>query len=451
MDTAFPPLPRLADRRGAVGQSKVRRTGYAKVTGTAAYTAERDGAHSPDADLFPGLLHAVAVPSPVAKGTLVSFDVAAAEAMPGVRAVLTPANAPKIKLPSGPPGLSFPSVDPAETTDLLYAGQYIAAVVADTFEAARDAALAVRAKCEAADDPLIAIESVDGSQERPKSLMGSPPVTEQGDAENAVRDAPVSVDAQFKTDYNHHNPIEPHATIAAFGTNEAGEETLEVRDATQNLYGNRTELAKAFGLKPENVTVVCDYVGGAFGSKGVMWPQALLACKCAKLTGRPVKLVVTRRQTYGGTGHRSPTLQRVALGATRDGILTGIVHEGFTTTSIRDDYADAVTMATRTLYAAPNRRLAQRQGRLNTQLPTFMRAPAEAPGMFPLECAMDELAEKLGTDPIELRIKTSRPRTRPRTSRSPTAGWSNVSGPGPNGSAGPTGRSNPVRPATAGG
>ena len=111
--------------------------------------------------------------------------------------------------------------------------------------------------------------------------------------------------------------LEPHATIAAFGTNDDGAETLTVRDATQNLYGTRGALAEAFGLEPENVTVVCEYVGGAFGAKGVMWPQALLACKCAKLAGRPVKLAVTRRQLYGGTGHRSPTLQRVALGAER--------------------------------------------------------------------------------------------------------------------------------------
>ncbi|MFH5802418.1 xanthine dehydrogenase family protein molybdopterin-binding subunit [Alienimonas sp. DA493] len=407
-DTAFAPLPRLADEKGAIGRPKVRRTGRAKVTGTAAYTAERDGRHSPDS--FPGLLHAVAVPATIAKGRVTAIDASAAEAMAGVRHVLTPANSPKIKVPEGAGGLSFQSVEPAgpagaESQEIVHAGQYVAAVIADSFEAARDGAMAVKVSYEEEPNPLIAIEAVRGSQERPESLMGDPPVMEEGDAEAALREAPLRIDQQYKTDTNHHNPIEPHATIAAFRRDDDGSETLSVRDTTQNLYGTRGSLAEAFGLKPEQVEVVCDYVGGAFGSKGVMWPQALLACKCAKLAGAPVKLVVTRRQLYGGTGFRSPTLQRVGLAAKEDGTLTGILHEGLTITSIRDNYSDAVVMATKVMYAAPNRRLAQRQGRLNTQLPTFMRAPAETPGMFPLECAMDELAEAAGLDPIELRVR----------------------------------------------
>ncbi|NNJ24233.1 xanthine dehydrogenase family protein molybdopterin-binding subunit [Alienimonas chondri] len=411
--SGFAPLPRLADDAGAIGRPKVRRSGREKVTGTAAYTAERDGRHSPDS--FPGLLHAVAVPATIAKGRVTGIDASAAEAMPGVRHVLTPANSPKLKVPEGPPGLGFQSIEPAgpagvESQEIVHGGQYVAAVIADTFEAARDGALAVKVTYEEEPNPVIAIEAVNGSEERPNSLMGDPPVMEEGDAETAVKEAALSVDLQFKTDTNHHNPIEPHATIAAFGKDANGSETLSVRETTQNLYGTRGSLAEAFGLKPEQVEVVCDFVGGAFGSKGVMWPQALLACKCAKLAGAPVKLVVTRRQMYGGTGHRSPTLHRVALGAKEDGTLTGIVHEGFTTSSIRDDYTDAVVLATKILYAAPARRLSQRMGRLNTQLPTFMRAPAETPGMYPLECAMDELAAAAGMDPIELRLRNEPPK-----------------------------------------
>ena len=408
-DTAFAPLPRLADGSGAVGKSRTRRSGRAKVTGTAPYTAEWDGRHAAAArdggpDLA-GLLHAVAVPAVVAKGKITGVDTSAAEAMSGVRFVLTPSNSPEMRAPSGPPGQSFQSMEPAKDADLVHAGQYAAAVVADSFTAARDAALAVKLSYEADPNPLIDVRSVNDSEERPKSLMGFPPVYERGDPGAGLNDAPHVVDVQFETAFNHHNPIEPHATVAAFGVGDDGAETLSVYETTQNLYGSRKALAEAFGLDPENVTVVCEYVGGAFGSKGVMWPQALLACKCAKLASAPVKLVVTRRQLYGGTGHRSPTLQRVALGAKDDGTLTTIVHEGFTTTSIRDDYSDAVTMSTRTMYAAPNCRLAQTQGRLNTQMPTFMRAPAEAVGVFPLECAMDELAEKLNLDPIELRAR----------------------------------------------
>ena len=401
-DTAFAPLPRLSDASGAVGRARVRRTGRAKVTGTAAYTADRDGRHGPD-DLL-GLLHAVAVPATVARGTVTEIDTSAAAAMAGVRHVLTFENASELtKMPSGG-AVSPPKVEPAGGAEVFHAGQYLGAAIADSFTAARDAALAVEITYDSK-PAAIDIAAVEDSRERPKSLMGSPPVTEQGDAAGALKSAPVTVDRRYATAYNHHNAIEPHATVARFGTNEAGEATLEVRDATQNLYGVRGYLADAFGLKPENVTVVCRVVGGAFGGKGVMWPHVLLACKCAKLAGAPVKLVVTRRQLYGGTGHRSPTVQRVALGAEKDGTLAAILHEGLTTTSTQNEYVDAVTMATRTLYAAPNRRLAQRQGRLDTQLPTFMRAPAETPGMFPLECAMDELAEELELDPIELRLR----------------------------------------------
>ena len=412
-DTAFAPLPRLADGSGAVGKARVRRTGRAKVTGTAPFTAEWDGEHgrrffagsaAKTAGLA-GLLHAVAVPAAIAKGKVTAIDASAALAMPGVRHVLTPENSPEVTVPSGPQGLSFQSVDPAGGYEVRHAGQYVAAVIADTFTAARDGALAVRVSYESDGDAVIDVRAVKDSTQRPKSLQGSPPVMESGDAAGALKDAAVSVDLDFETPFNHHNMLEPHATVAAFGKAEDGAETLTVFETTQNLYGTRTELAKAFGLDPEDVTVVCEFVGGAFGSKGAMWPQALLACKCAKLAGRPVKIAVTRRQLYGGTGHRSPTLQRVALGAEEDGTLTSIIHEGLTTTSRRDDYSDAVTMATRTLYAAPNRRLAQTEGRLDTQLPTFMRAPAETPGMFPLECAMDELAAKLSIDPIELRVK----------------------------------------------
>ena len=312
-DTAFPPLPRLADRRGAVGKARVRRGGRAKVTGTAPYTAEWDGRHArtphdggPD---LSGLLHAVAVPAVVAKGKIVGVDASAAESMAGVKFVLTPSNSPDVTVPKGPPGLSFQSLEPAKTTDLLHAGQYAAAVIADTFTAARDAALAVKIAYEADENPLIDVHSVNGSEERPPSLMGFPPVHEQGDPQTALKDAPHKVDRQYETAFNHHNPIEPHATVAAFGKSADGTETLAVYETTQNLYGTRDELAKAFDLEPEQVTVVNEFVArGVRGSKGAMWPQALLACKCAKLSGKPVKLVVTRRQLYGGTGHRSPTI-----------------------------------------------------------------------------------------------------------------------------------------------
>ena len=403
-DTAFAPLPRLSDARGSVGKPRTRRTGRAKVTGTAPFTAEWDGLHGTPGELA-GLLHVFPVTAPIAKGTVTNIDAAAARAMPGVVEVLTPENSPNYTVPEGGPGLGYQTADPAGQREVVHAGQYVAAVVADSFTNARDAALAVRVSYESDGDATVDIDDLRGTTNRPKSLMGKPPEEEWGDPQNTLGEAAVTVDAEYVTPFNHHNMLEPHATIAAFGINDAGEETLTVWETTQFLSGTRGALAGAFGLKPENVTVICEVLGGAFGGKGGLWPQCLLACKAAKRAGRPVKINVTRRQLYGGTGHRSPTVQRVALGADEDGTLTSIVHEGLTTTSRRDSYTDAVTMATRTMYAAPNIRLAQTEGRLDTQLPTFMRAPAETPGMLPLECQMDELAERLEMDPIALRIE----------------------------------------------
>ena len=396
--TAFPAIPLT----GPVGKPLVRRSGRGKVTGTATYTAEWP---------VDGLLHAVAVPSTIARGTVTSIDTSAAEAMAGVRLVLTPDTAPdvtEIGVFQKGAQANATTVQPVAGTEVFHAGQYLAAVVADTFEAARDAALAVKIAYDPADH-VTDLAAVKDSDERPESLMGAPPVITEGDAEQALREAEVSVDVEFPTAMNHHNPIEPHATVAEFGTNDAGERTLLVYDTTQNLGGVRADLAKMFGLKPANVRVVCKFVGGAFGSKGAMWPNAILAAKCAEAAGAPVKFVVTRRQLYGGTGHRTPILQRVALGAKRDGTLTAILHEGVQTTARTDVYGEAFTTATRMMYAAPHRRLAQTMGRVDTQKPTFMRAPAETPGMFALEEAIDEMAEAVGLDPIEFR-KRNEPR-----------------------------------------
>ena len=390
--TAFPPIPLT----GPVGKPLVRRSGREKVTGTATYTAEWP---------VDGLLHAVAVPSTIARGTVKSIDTSAAETMHGVRLVLTPADAPEVPaigvFQKGAQA-NATTVLPVRGDEVHHAGQYLAAVVADTFEAARDAALAVHITYAPADH-VTDLAAVADSDERPESLMGAPPVIEQGDAERALAEAEVTVDVSFPTAMNHHNPIEPHATLAEFGTDDAGERTLTVRDTTQNLSGVRSDLARMFGVQPANVRVVCPFVGGAFGSKGAMWPNGVLATMCAEAAGAPVKLVVTRRQMYGGTGHRTPLLQRVALGAKRDGTLTAILHEGVQTTARTDVYSEAFTTATRMMYAAPNRRLAQTMGRVDTQKPTFMRAPAETPGMFALEAAIDELAEAVGLDPIEFR------------------------------------------------
>ncbi|MCG6156488.1 xanthine dehydrogenase family protein molybdopterin-binding subunit [Rubinisphaera margarita] len=383
---------------GAVGKPIVRRSGRAKVTGTAPFTAERN---------LPGLLHAVAVPSTIARGKIRSIDTSSAEKMTGVRVVITPDNVPEFKrIPTFNEAMKesclASHVYPAAEREVFYAGQFVAAVVADTFEAARDAALAVKIEYE----PMEHVTSIEEApaDERPKSLFGAPPVIEIGDAVSAFDLAEVKVDVNFDLAMNHHNPIEPHAALAHW-SHEGGKEHLTVFETTQSLSVSQKTYEKLFSLQPEQVRVICEMVGGAFGSKGSMWPHSVLACFCARVAGAPVKLVVTRQQLFGGTGHRTPMKQRVALGANRDGTIKAIIHEGVATTSEKDSYAEAFTMATRMMYQTESLRLAQTQSRIHTQSPTFMRAPAETPGMFALEAAIDELASELGIDPIVLRVR----------------------------------------------
>ncbi len=202
-----------------------------------------------------------------------------------------------------------------------------------------------------------------------------------------------------------HHPIEPHGAIAHWDTSGGGKPMLTVYDTTQSLAPSRATYAKMFGLSPDRVRVICPYIGGAFGSKGTIWTHAPLAILCSQLVGAPVSLTLTRRQLYGGTGHRTPIRQRVAIGADGDGRIRSLIHAGVSSTSVQDTYNEAFTMATRMMYRADALRLDQRMCRLNTQSPTFMRAPAETPGMFALETAIDELAVRLDIDPIELRIK----------------------------------------------
>ncbi len=383
---------------GPVGKSIVRTSGREKVTGTATFTAEWP---------IENLLYAVAVPSSIAHGKIVSIDTDTALKMAGVRAVLTPDNVPSfIRVESGAETSFATSVSsnlyPAAEREVFYAGQYIAAVVAESFEAASDAAYAVKVNYE----PLAHNTDIDvwAQTERPKSLQAEPAVIEIKDAEAELKASPVVVDNQYPLMGNHHNPIEPHAAIAIWSSKD-DKPFLTVYETSQSVAIGRLSYAKVFNLSPKQVRVVCKYIGGAFGSKGLMWPHALLACFCAKLTGQPVKVVVSREQMYGGTGHRTPIRQRVAIGADRDGTIRSIIHSGNATTAVKDTYEEAFTMATRMMYHTTALRLDQTQTRINTQLPTFMRAPAETPGMFALESAIDELAVELKFDPIDLRIK----------------------------------------------
>lgn len=274
-------------------------------------------------------------------------------------------------------------------------------MIADSFENARDAALAVRVSYDTGTHQTAI--SAAPADERPEQLFGEPAVIARGDAESVLKGCKFVVDQQYPTDGNQHNAIEPHASMAHWSEKD-GKPFLTIHESTQSLVLGQQTYAKIFKISPKQVRVVCKYIGGAFGSKGAMWPQSLLACLCAKLVDAPVRVVVTRRQSYGGTGHRTPMQQRVAVGTDADGKIQTIIHSGVASTSAKDVYDEAFTMATRMMYHSDNLLLDQKRCRLNSQVPTFMRAPAETPGMFALESAIDEMAFKLERDPIDFRI-----------------------------------------------
>ncbi len=256
-----------------------------------------------------------------------------------------------------------------------------------------------------------------------------------GDAEQALADAAFTHDAAYSTPAHHNNPMEPHATTALW---DGG--TLVLHDSNQGVAPVRDTLAKLFGLAPEQVRVTSPHVGGGFGSKGTPRPNVVLAALAAKVVERPVKLTTTRHQQFSLAGYRTPTLQRVRLGADADGRLTAIVHEAFSQSSTIKEFTEQTTTPTRIMYAAANRRTTHRLTRLDVPTPSWMRAPGETPGMFALESAIDELAQVIGLDPIELRVRNEPSAIRRTASRGARATWSSACVKAPSASAGPIAR-----------
>jgi xanthine dehydrogenase YagR molybdenum-binding subunit len=221
----------------------------------------------------------------------------------------------------------------------------------------------------------------------------------KGDPMGAFAAAPVKIDQVYRTPHQHHNPIEAHAIVADWKGDE-----LTLYDSAQNIFATRQTLARAFEIPTENVRVVSQYVGGAFGSKGSVWPHLLIGVVAAKVVGRPVKLWVPRRQLFFTNGHRPETEQRVALGATPDGKLVSLIHDGICQGNAVNDYNERMSRPSRVLYATPNLYAANKVVELNVSSPTYMRAPGENPGAFALESALDELSYAVGIDPVHLRL-----------------------------------------------
>jgi xanthine dehydrogenase YagR molybdenum-binding subunit len=378
----------------AVGTPLQRLDGPAKVTGTAPYAWEQP-VEKP--------LYAHPLQATIVRGRIVSVDVEAAAAVDGVAAVLTPRNAARLT------DVEDAELAVLQSDEVAFRGQFVGAVVAETPETARYAAGLVefgyreepyRTELDPDSDDLYTPETVNPS---------FPPDTDEGDVEAALRDAAVSTDHTYRTPMEFNNPMEPHTTVAVWDS--AGEVRLTLYDSTQGAHSVRRTLAPLFGLEERQVRVVAPHVGGGFGSKGTPHAHDVLAALCARAVGgRPVKLTLTRQQMFSLAGHRTPTVQRVRLGADTGGRLTAISHEVVEHTATIKEFAEQTAVGTRMMYAAPNRRTAHRLAALDVPIPSWMRAPGETPGIFALETAMDELAVACGLDPVELRVRNDPPR-----------------------------------------
>ncbi|MGL5872734.1 MAG: xanthine dehydrogenase family protein molybdopterin-binding subunit, partial [Xenococcaceae cyanobacterium] len=376
-------------------KTSVSRTdGRAKVTGTATYSAEHQ---------IEGLVHGYLVTSAIAKGQIRTIDTRVAEQSPGVIAVFTHRNAPKLFKPANDfkTSIIYESRLPLSDDRIHYGGQIIGLVVADTFERARHAAQAIDVEYDK-QPPLVEPEKAT-FKESP-GMMGQEFKFEKGSFANGniqQTNPDRTIEATYFTSLEHHAPMEPHAIIAQWRGNDA----VTIYEPSQWVQMGQRTYAEVLGLPVERVRLVSPYIGGAFGSKAFPWPHGLLCAAAAKQVGKPLKVVVSRRQMTANTGHRSHTEQRIRLAATPDGTLSAIEHEAKSAASPAGEFSEPCTKMTPVMYACPNMRVYQELAILNVGVPTFMRAPGETPGMWALESAMDELAWKLNIDPIALRLK----------------------------------------------
>ncbi|MDX2536070.1 xanthine dehydrogenase family protein molybdopterin-binding subunit [Streptomyces scabiei] len=375
--------------QGAVGTARTRVEGRDKVTGAARYAGEIP---------LTGLVHGWLALSTVARGRIRAIETADALAMPGVLAVLTHENAPRLDTDYA--GLMGTKPDPTTAVfqhdRVPHRGWPVALVVAETSEQAREAAEALVVHYEQQPHD---IDFAPGAPDAyPLDAFG-PAVIEQGDLEAELAASAVVVDAEYTTPEEHHNPMEPHAVTAHW---DGGR--LDVFDSNQGTMWVQGELANLFSLDPGSVRVRSEHVGGGFGSKGVRAHQ-VAAVMAATVLQRPVRVVMTRRQMFSLAGYRSPTAQRVRLGADADGRLRALEHRSQSLTSTVHEFIEPAAGPARVMYGADAHHTASRIVRRDVPTPTWMRAPGEAPGSFALESAVDELAERLGIDPIELRAR----------------------------------------------
>ncbi|MGY3602989.1 MULTISPECIES: molybdopterin cofactor-binding domain-containing protein [unclassified Bradyrhizobium] len=381
----------------AIGQPVDRIDGALKVTGRARYAYE----HRLDrAAAFGYILGAS-----IAKGRILEIDTGDAERAPGVILVMTHRNAPSQAAfgPAVTPTVPevFTRARPVLASERIrYHDEPVALVVAETFEEAREAARLIRLRY-ASEPGAFDAAAPNAEIYRPeRTNAGFPTDSILGDFDRAFAEAPVKLDAVYATPFESHNPMEPHAAIAEWDG-----DRLTVHTSAQTLANIQAGLANTLRISPQNVRVISPFIGGGFGAKLIVHPETVCAALAARVLGRPVKVALTRQQMFANAGHRPAMKQRIRLGADRDGRLTAIGHEVTSSTSRFEEFTEQSAVPTRALYAGANRRTTHRLVRLDTNRGEWMRAPGEASGLLALECAMDELAEQLGLDPIELRIR----------------------------------------------
>ncbi|MGO9520147.1 MAG: xanthine dehydrogenase family protein molybdopterin-binding subunit [Candidatus Korobacteraceae bacterium] len=372
-----------------IHQPITRIDGTLKVTGAAPYGSEH---------VLQNLAYGVPVTSTIGSGQVTAIDSSVAEHMPGVLGIIHHGNVE----PMFRPAQGFEKMvragetrPPFEDNHVFYYGQYLALVIAETFEQAQAAAAKVRISYQP-DTLAIDLEHMPAPSTPPSSEYS------RGDADAALAGAAVKVDETYMTPVETHNPMEMHATIASWNKEN---DHLTLYETTQGVVNHHNTVCQMLDLPLASVHVISPFVGAGYGSKLFPWPQSLMAAAASRHVGRPVKVTVPRTLMFTTVGHRPFTEQRVRLGATQDGKLVSIHHDVRQETSMVDDYVERCTDPTPMLYSCPNVSAIQHLVKLNVGTPTPMRGPGTTPGLFAIESALDELAVKLNMDPLELRLR----------------------------------------------
>lgn len=371
----------MSESKKKIGQAITRVDGLMKVTGAATYATDY---------VLKDTAHAVIFKSTIAAGIINDIDTSEAEKAPGVLAVITHKNAPKLNEHGGLRGGAL-----LQSKNIEFYGQHIGIVVAETFEQARYATRLVKVSYEKA-EPKVDFKKHEKEAVLPKDNADAV----RGDVVTAFGAAEYKIEAVYETPVEHHNPMEPHSTIAFWEGDK-----LTLYNGSQMVNGTQGATATTLGIKPENVRIVTPFIGGGFGSKGGQWANVALAAVAAKAVDRPVKLALTRQQMFNSVGLRQRNYQRMRLGATKDGKLTVLAHETTTHCAINNEFVEPCGDCSEVMYEVPNSLISYRVVPMNIILPTWTRGPGKATGSYALEAAMDELAYLLKMDPIEFRLK----------------------------------------------